>query len=85
MPRGAAPLRKPKVIEGSALQHGRGIERKVVYVPTCVTRMMGPSLSDTETGSVHMKIMNLLEKVIGSLAFPASEMLFVAVIPVCDL
>ena len=28
----------------------RGVPRKVVYVPACVTRIMGPSKSDTATG-----------------------------------
>ena len=36
--------------------------RKVVYMPTCVTRMMGPSRSDTERSSVHQKMLSLFAK-----------------------
>ena len=47
-PQGAAPLNlnppKPDVTAE------RGVPRKVVYVPACVTRIMGPSKSDYETG-----------------------------------
>lgn len=45
---GAAPLNmnppKPQVASD------RGVPRKVVYVPTCVTRIMGPAKGDYETG-----------------------------------
>lgn len=34
----------------------------MVYVPSCVTRMMGPSVSDTETKSVHEVLLSLFEK-----------------------
>ncbi len=44
---GAAPLNmnppKPAAAE-------KGVPRKVVYVPACVTRIMGPSKGDYETG-----------------------------------
>ena len=39
-----------------------GLPRQVVYVPTCVTRMMGPSLSDKERASVHEKLLSLFAK-----------------------
>ncbi len=39
-----------------------GIPRKVVYVPSCVTRMMGPAATDSETASVHEKLMSLFSK-----------------------
>lgn len=39
-----------------------GVPRKVVYVPSCVTRMMGPAASDYETESVHEKLMSLFNK-----------------------
>jgi len=35
---------------------------QVVYLPTCVTRMMGPAGSDSETASVHEKLMSLFGK-----------------------
>jgi D-lactate dehydrogenase len=43
-------------------QQGTGIPRKVVYVPSCVTRMMGPSQSDTETAAVHEKLLSVFQK-----------------------
>lgn len=46
-PQGAAPLNlnppKPEATE-------RGVPRKVVYVPACVTRIMGPARGDYEQG-----------------------------------
>ena len=39
-----------------------GLKRQVVYMPSCVTRMMGPSLSDTERASVHEKMLSIFEK-----------------------
>jgi hypothetical protein len=62
MPRGAAPV-KPAPMPTAAATTGTGIPRKVVYMPSCVTRMMGPSLSDTERGSVHEKLMSIFDKV----------------------
>jgi len=35
---------------------------QVVYLPSCVTRMMGPSASDSEKDSVHDKLMSLFSK-----------------------
>jgi D-lactate dehydrogenase len=35
---------------------------QVVYLPSCVTRMMGPCASDYETASVHDKLMSLFGK-----------------------
>ncbi|KAK9821918.1 hypothetical protein WJX81_005753 [Elliptochloris bilobata] len=59
MPRGAAKLdmspAAPAAVAGQA-------PRKVVYMPTCVTRMMGPSSSDAERGSVHQKLLSLFAK-----------------------
>lgn len=31
-------------------------------MPSCVTRMMGPAASDTETAAVHEKVMSLFGK-----------------------
>jgi len=54
MPKGSTPLKTPaKAAEGAL---------KVVYMPTCVTRTMGPARGDTETGSVHDKLLSLFEK-----------------------
>lgn len=60
MPKGSAPL-KPATKSTTPVPAG-GIPRKVVYMPACVTRMMGPSASDTETDSVHEKLMSLFNK-----------------------
>ena len=67
MPRGAAPLKppvKPPAPAAAAAATGaREIPRKVVYLPSCVTRMMGPALSDPERESVHEKLMSIFSKV----------------------
>ena len=39
-----------------------GLPRQVVYMPSCVTRMMGPAAGDSETASVHEKLLSLFEK-----------------------
>lgn len=64
MPKGAAPVKLPSSSStaAAAVQQARGVPRKVVYVPSCVTRMMGPAGSDTETASVHEKLMSLFDK-----------------------
>ena len=46
-------------------QAARAIPRRVVYMPACVTRMMGPAAGDSETASVHEKLMSLFSKVGG--------------------
>jgi len=61
MPRGAARLQDPPKTPATSKPQ-RGIPRRVVYLPSCVTRMMGPSLSDYEVQSVHQKLMSLFEK-----------------------
>lgn len=61
MPRGAAPMRKPTKPTTPALDP-RGQPRKVVYVPACVTRMMGPAQGDTQQEPVHEKLLSLFEK-----------------------
>ncbi len=43
-------------------QPSSGLKRQVVYMPSCVTRMMGPSLSDTERQSVHEKMLSIFDK-----------------------
>eukprot|EP00887_Chlorella_sp_A99_P004004 scaffold11.g4004.t1 len=60
MPKGAAPLDmnppKPEGVEQS------GIPRKVVYVPACVTRIMGPARGDAVQQSVHEALLSLFAK-----------------------
>ena len=50
LPQGAAPLNlnPPKPV---LAEEGRAVPRKVVYVPACVTRIMGPAKGDYETGA----------------------------------
>lgn len=64
LPKGAAPVKAPPAAAaaGSTAAAARGIPRQVVYLPSCVTRMMGPSASDSETASVHEKLMSLFGK-----------------------
>jgi D-lactate dehydrogenase len=63
MPRGAAPLQPPAAPERSVAAGARELPRKVVYMPSCVTRMMGPARSDSETEPVHAKLLSILRKV----------------------
>lgn len=58
MPRGAKALPTPKPVEQTA----PGIERKVVYLPSCVTRMMGPARGDSTEKSVHEAMLSVMEK-----------------------
>lgn len=62
LPKGAAPVKQPAVAAAATAAAARGIPRQVVYLPSCVTRMMGPSASDNETASVHEKLMSLFGK-----------------------
>jgi D-lactate dehydrogenase len=65
MPKGASPVKAPSSSSTAAAQQqqaARGVPRQVVYLPSCVTRMMGPAGSDTETASVHEKLMSLFDK-----------------------
>jgi len=66
MPRGATPLNPPPAapaVEADAPMTSRKA-RRVVYLPSCVTRMMGPARGDEAAGSasVHDKFFALLEK-----------------------
>jgi len=59
MPRGATALKDPLPPQ---VTPEAGIPRKVVYVPTCVTRMMGPSLADDQREAVHDKLLSIFSK-----------------------
>lgn len=66
MPKPAGALPEPL-----AAQHMvGGVERKVVYMPTCVTRMMGPSRGDTEEEPVTEKMMSILGKAGYQVVYP---------------
>ena len=58
MPRGAKRLSVPPPPEVTDLR------KRVVYLPSCVTRMMGPSRGDDAAGddAVHAKFFSLLQK-----------------------
>lgn len=66
MPKGAAALDmnppKPVATASAAAVEERAIPRKVVYVPACVTRIMGPSKGDDQQASVHEKLLSLFAK-----------------------
>jgi D-lactate dehydrogenase len=67
MPTGASKLKQPQAVQPMA---DKGIPRKVVYAPACVTRMMGPSLSDTEKEPVHDKLLSLFAKAGYEVVYP---------------
>jgi len=62
LPKGAAPVQQPSATAAATAAAARGIPRQVVYLPSCVTRMMGPSAGDDQTASVHEKLMSLFGK-----------------------
>lgn len=47
-----------------------GIPRQVVYVASCVTRMMGPARSDDQSESVHEKLLSLFKKADYEVIYP---------------
>lgn len=59
MPRGAHPIKPPLSNLSPSVA-----KKRVVYLPSCVTRMMGPARNDTDAGgeAVHAKFFSLLEK-----------------------
>merc|ERR1719231_840926 len=60
MPRGAAALEVPAPPAADVAD----ARKRVVYLPSCVTRMMGPSRGDEAAGddAVHAKFLSLLRK-----------------------
>lgn len=69
MPKGASPLAVPPPPTATAAAD-KGIPRKVVYVPACVTRIMGPSKSDDQQASVHEKLLSLFSKAGYEVVYP---------------
>ena len=47
-----------------------GIPRQVVYVPSCVTRMMGPALPDPDKTGVHDRLLSLFKKADYEVIYP---------------
>lgn len=70
LPRGASPVRQPAPVVPVTGADARALPRRVVYMPSCVTRMMGPSLSDYETASVHEKMLSLFQKAGYEVVYP---------------
>lgn len=65
LPKGAAPVKTPTSstqASSTPTTTARSVPRQVVYLPSCVTRMMGPAGGDYETASVHEKLMSLFDK-----------------------
>lgn len=60
MPRGAAPVKPPPA--PAPVAAAERIPRRVVYLPSCVTRMMGPSLADSARESVHEVTMRVMAR-----------------------
>ncbi|BDA46133.1 probable glycolate oxidase subunit GlcD at N-terminal half [Coccomyxa sp. Obi] len=59
MPRGASKLNMNPPVPP---QPEGGLARQVVYLPSCVTRMMGPAASDSQKASVHEKLLSVFNK-----------------------
>eukprot|EP00210_Caulerpa_lentillifera_P003146 g3006.t1 len=66
MPKGSSKLQQPAPV---VPMEGK-IPQKVVYVPACVTRMMGPAHGDQETASVHEKLLSLFKKANIEVVYP---------------
>jgi len=59
MPRGAKKLDTSDCVSSP---EDADVRNSVVYIPSCVTRMMGPARGDTVTESVHEKMISILKK-----------------------
>ena len=69
MPTGAPALPAPHVPEATA-SVSRGLPRKVVYLPSCVTRMMGPVKGEEDIGGVPDAMMSILKKADYEVVYP---------------
>ena len=49
------------------------VPAQVVYLPSCVTRMMGPAASDTEKASVHEKLLSVFGKAGYEVIYPEAR------------
>ena len=70
MPTGAPKLPAPHV-PAAAATSARGVPRKVVYMPSCVTRMMGPVKGEEDIGGVADAMMSILKKADYEVVYPA--------------
>eukprot|EP00217_Crustomastix_stigmatica_P007397 CAMPEP_0183793250 /NCGR_PEP_ID=MMETSP0803_2-20130417/3086_1 /TAXON_ID=195967 /ORGANISM="Crustomastix stigmata, Strain CCMP3273" /LENGTH=1128 /DNA_ID=CAMNT_0026037623 /DNA_START=16 /DNA_END=3400 /DNA_ORIENTATION=- len=66
MPKGAKPLPEPTPVQ----QPAAGLERKVVYLASCVTRMMGPANGDKTDKTVHEALLSVMAKAGYEVVYP---------------
>jgi len=71
MPLGAPKLPPPHKPAAATVASARALPRKVVYLPSCVTRMMGPSKGEEELGGVPDAMMSILKKANYEVVYPA--------------
>lgn len=69
MPTGAPKLPAPLPARADA-EPSKGIPRKVVYLPSCVTRMMGPVKGEEDKGGVADAMMSILDKAKYEVVYP---------------
>ena len=69
MPTGA-PALPPAHVPASRPAEMRGLPRKVVYLPSCVTRMMGPVKGEEAIGGVPDAMMSILKKADYEVVYP---------------
>jgi D-lactate dehydrogenase len=66
MPKAASPLDMNPPKPAVSAEADKGIPRKVVYMPACVTRIMGPATTDNvnpgNQQSVHEKLLSIFNK-----------------------
>lgn len=74
MPKAASPLDMNPPKPATSTEADRGIPRKVVYVPACVTRIMGPAKTDNVSASnqqsVHEKLLSIFNKAGYEVVYP---------------
>merc|ERR1712100_834002 len=69
MPTGAPKLPEPHK-PAKAVTTEAGLPRKVVYLPSCVTRMMGPVKGEESIGGVPDAMMSILKKANYEVVYP---------------
>ena len=64
MPQGAHDLRPPMPADPPSVEAEKPKRKRVVYLPSCVTRSMGPARGDDDANgeAVHAKFLSLLDK-----------------------
>jgi D-lactate dehydrogenase len=73
MPASASPLAAPAPpppAPAAAAGAPRAVPRRVVYAPTCVTRIMGPARGDDQQASTHERMLSLFAKAGYEVVYP---------------